>query len=125
MLGPGVYAFRSYGASILSLLQTLRGHMDFLKPYDYMPWFSGIFFFTYIFFAFGVVFALIIAVLQKAYRLSKSRTKYPCTLDTKDYEMIEFMLERFKVWAGINKTKKVSRVSRFSDVFVSVQVTLL
>ncbi|XP_064630096.1 polycystin-1-like [Lineus longissimus] len=112
MLGPGVYAFRSYGASILSLILSIRGSMDFFKPFDYNPWFTGFFFFTYIFLVFGFIFALIITVLQKAYHLSKSRTKYPCNLDTKDYEMIDFMLERFKVWAGIKKTQKVSRSFR-------------
>ena len=57
---------------------------------------------------FVFVFGLILAVITDAYHDVRSHKGYRDSLEIKDYEMVDFMLERFKVMIKIKKPKPVN-----------------
>ena len=117
-----VSGFESVGNSIVTLIVMIRGTFDFWPMLDYQPIFSHFYVYSYYAFTYGLSIALVIAILNNMYKAHRSQMFFKATLDMQDYEMIEFMLKRFKLWTGIQKEKPVSRgVSLLLKVFRIVQ----
>ena len=100
--------FDSVGHAIVTLIVMIRGTFDFWPMLDYQPVFSHFYVYSYYAFTYGLTIALVIAILNNMYRRNRSQMYYKATLDMQDYEMIDFMMKRFKLWAGIQKEKPVS-----------------
>ena len=103
--------FRSVGWSLLTLVGVIRGHssLTFDETFLLTQPFTVLFFGSFVAVVFVAVMGLIIAVMNDAYKMIKCQMYYHNTLDVQDYEMIEFMMKRFKLWAGISKPKPVSQ----------------
>lgn len=85
----------------------LRGTYNFHPLLDDEEIFTHCFLYVYYAFSYGLTIALIVAILTNSYSFTKSQMYYKATLDMQDYEMIEFMMKRFRLWAGIDKPKPV------------------
>lgn len=105
-----VYGFESVGHSIVTLIVMIRGTFDFWPMLDYQPVFSHFYIYSYYAFTYGLTVALVIAILNNTYKTNRSQMYFKSTLDLQDYEMVDFMMKRFKLWAGIQKEKPVSFV---------------
>ena len=103
-----VSGFESVGHAIVTLIVMIRGTFDFWPMLDYQPVFSHFYVYSYYAFTYGLTIALVIAVLNNMYKTYRSQMFFKATLDMQDYEMIEFLMKRFKLWAGIQKEKPVS-----------------
>ncbi|KAL5018772.1 hypothetical protein ScPMuIL_004494 [Solemya velum] len=114
--GGAVAEFRSFGASLGSLLSVIRGSFDFWPILDSEPVFSHFYFYSYYVFVYGLTTGLVVAVLCDAYHTVKSQRFYKASMDMQDYEMIEFMMKRFKLWAGITKPKPAFRKVKFQGL---------
>lgn len=108
MYGQIVSGFESVGHTITTLVVMIRGSFDFWPMLDYHPIFSHFYVYSYYAFAYGILIGLVISILTSTYKVMKSQMYYKATLEMQDYEMIDFMLKRFKLWAGIQKPKPVS-----------------
>lgn len=86
----------------------LHGHFSFWTLMDSDRVFTHFFLYSYYAFCYGITIALILAVLRDSYRTTKGQMFFKATMDMQDYEMVEFMMKRFKLWAGIDKPKQVS-----------------
>ena len=100
--------FDSVGHAIVTLIVMIRGTFDFWPMLDYQPIFSHFYVYSYYAFTYGLTIALVIAILNNMYKRNRSQMYYKATLDMQDYEMIDFMMKRFKLWAGMQKEKPVS-----------------
>ena len=74
-------------------------------------YFTTFFILTLCWMMFVFVFGLLLAIITDAYHDIRSHKCYFDSLDIKDYEMINFMLDRFKVMIKVKKTKPVNRNS--------------
>lgn len=100
--------FENYWTTLMTLLGMIRGTFNFFPLLEMDTIFTHCFFYSFYIFTYGLTIALIIAVLNDSYKQVKSQLYYKSTLDLQDYEMIDFMMRRFKLWAGFEKPKEVS-----------------
>ena len=104
-----VMAFRSVLHSITALTVLLRGDADYLDDLLITSKaFTIMFTMSFVGLMMIALVALIIAVFTSQFHFAKSQTTYRNTMDTPDYEMVDFMMKRFKMWSGITKQKPVS-----------------
>ena len=108
MYGRLLPEFQTVGHSIDTLLVIIRGTFDFWPMLDHRPAFSHFYLYSSYTFAYGIMIDLVTAILNNTYRTTKSQMYYKSTLEMQDYEMIDFMMKRFKLWAGFQKPKPVS-----------------
>ena len=85
-----------------------HGHFRFWTLMDNDSVFSHFFLYFYYAFCYGITIALIISVLNDTYKTTKGQMYFKATMDMQDYEMVEFIMKRFKLWAGFDKPKQVS-----------------
>ena len=76
--------------------------------YDYSPPTAGFMLFTFMATVMVATMGLFIAVLNTTYRMVRLQTYYRTSMDMQDYEMIDFIMKRFKKYIGITKPKPVS-----------------
>ena len=86
-----------------------RSRDTFLQMQESNAYFTGFYVFTFVSAAVILVMGLIIAVLTNTFKLVRQQIFYHTTVDMHDYEMIDFMMKRFKKYIGITKPKPVSR----------------
>lgn len=111
LFGRSVFGYHSFGACLVSLVGVIRGSVDYTPLLLVQPVWTYLYLFSLACCVFGLIFSLVLAILNDTYKLTHSQTFYKLTLDIHDYEMVEFMLKRFKQWAGIIKPKAVSRTT--------------
>lgn len=105
--------FEDYWTTLMTLLGMIRGTFNFFPLLAMDTIFTHCLFYSFYIFTYGLTIALIIAVLNDSYKTVKSQMFYKSTLDLQDYEMIDFMMKRFKLWAGFEKPKEVRSVTIF------------
>ena len=111
--------FASFHSSVTTLLRVVRGHVDLVSLLDQRPVLTPVYFYSFYAFAYGISIGLVVAVLNDAYRTTRQQMYYKATLEAQDYEMVEFMMNRFKLWAGIKKQRPVCSL-RFLSYVVSL-----
>ncbi len=77
-----------------------------MRMYDYH--FTACFIIAYQTTMMLFIMGLFMSVMNVTYRAVKMQMYYHHSLDTQDYEMIDFMMKRFKKWLGLTKPKPVS-----------------
>ena len=105
--GSTQVGFANFWTTLTSLTGMLRGTYNFFPLLAVDQIFTHVFFYSFYAFAYGMCVGLILAILNDSYHFMKKQMYYKSTLDLQDYEMIEFMMKRFKLWAGIDKPKPV------------------
>ena len=108
LYGSFLHGYRSIQNSLGTLFNVMKGVEDLSSPLEQHRILSHFFFYSFYTFVYGLFVALVIAILQDAYKLTRSQMFFKSSLEPQDYEMIDFMLKRFKLWAGIIKPKPVS-----------------
>ena len=116
-LGHMAFSFRTFGASLVSTVGTLRGDVS-LDFTDYPRGVSAacvllVVSLSWLFLV--AMFGLILGVLTEQYRSVRKERQNAgrcgdvavATLEPHDYQMIEFTMKRFKKWAGFTKPKPV------------------
>ena len=116
MYGTVFGAFSSFRGSFYTLFGTLRGQRPFLEELlSYNKTLTTLLFISYVSIVHLAVTGLIIAVLGWALKQAKRQVYYNRTIDMQDYEMMEFLLKRLKLWIGLTKPKPVSIIN---DVYM-------
>nr|KAG5687377.1 hypothetical protein BaRGS_019881 [Batillaria attramentaria] len=110
--GTFVSGYRSFQNTLFTLLGVVRGGEDLSEALEFQPIFSYFFFTSFYAFVYGLFVALVIAILQDAYKLTRSQMYFKSSLEPQDYEMIEFMLKRLKLWMGNTKPKPVELIEK-------------
>lgn len=105
--GREVDGFETYWHTLTSIVGMQHGHFSFWKLLDHQPIFTHFFLYFYYIFCYGITIALILSVLNDAYKTTKGQMYFKATMDMQDYEMVEFIMKRFKLWAGLDKPKQV------------------
>ncbi|KAH3864143.1 hypothetical protein DPMN_027157 [Dreissena polymorpha] len=113
LYGRVLAEFETVGHAANTLLVMIRGHFNFLPMLDHQETFTHFYVYSYYAFAYGIMVALVVAILQSTYHTIKSQQTFKASIEMQDHEMIEFMLKRFKLWAGIQKPKPAFRRVRF------------
>lgn len=106
--GNFVQGYHSFQSSLVTMFGVMKGSADLGPALEHQRIFSHFFFYSFYAFVYGLFVALVIAILQDAYKLTRSQLYFKSSLEPQDYEMIDFMLKRFKLWVGIIKPKPVS-----------------
>ncbi|XP_070580037.1 polycystin-1-like isoform X2 [Ptychodera flava] len=104
--GPLIKGLHSMGSSLVALLGLIRGpSIDLDECIQYYPVLTPLIF-TFFWIVVWIIFhSMFAAIIINSYRDVKEQSKKP-TLDSQDYEMIDFMLKRFKKMLGISKVKQ-------------------
>jgi hypothetical protein len=119
--GNFIRGYRTFQSSLLTMFGVMKGRVDFDPALRYQPVFSHFFFYSFYAFVYGLFVALVIAILQDAYKMTRSHMYFKSSLEPQDYEMIEFMLKQFKLWTGIIKPKPVCiALSHFMQTFTEL-----
>ncbi|KAJ8318729.1 hypothetical protein KUTeg_003820 [Tegillarca granosa] len=113
--GAYIHGFENFELTLMTLFGVIRGNFNFWELLAYNEAFTHFYFYSYYIFTYGLVIALLLAIMNDTYRSVKSQMYYKSTLEPQDYEMIDFMMKRFKLWAGITKPKPEFRKVRFFD----------
>ncbi|XP_064606461.1 LOW QUALITY PROTEIN: polycystin-1-like [Liolophura sinensis] len=116
LFGRSVFGYHSFAACLVSMVGMIRGSMDYTPLLHEQPVWTHLYLFSFGWCVFGLIFSLVLAVLRDTYKLTHSQMFYKLTLDIHDYEMIEFMLKRFKQWAGIIKPKAAFKKVKFAGL---------
>ncbi|XP_071105933.1 polycystin-1-like [Haliotis cracherodii] len=111
--GMTTRGFASFQSALLSLMGVIRGSFDFWHFLHHWPVMTHFYFYSFYAFAYGLFIGLVIAVVLDTYKITHQSMFFKSSLDTQDHEMIEFMMKRFKLWAGITKQKPAFRSVRF------------
>ncbi|XP_067672234.1 polycystin-1-like [Haliotis asinina] len=111
--GMTTRGFASFQSALLSLMGVIRGSFNFLYFLRHWPVMTHFYFYSFYAFAYGLFIGLVIAVMLDTYKITHQTLFFKSSLDTQDHEMIEFMMKRFKLWAGITKQKPAFRSVRF------------
>ena len=101
---------RSVGVGVTYSLTLFRGLTPFLDAMmTYNHAFTACFYISLIFLLYVYVFGVILAILSAAYRTVKQQMFYHSTVEPQDYEMVDFMMKRFKQWLHIDSKQKPVR----------------
>ncbi|XP_076458276.1 polycystin-1-like [Babylonia areolata] len=111
--GSALHGYRSFQNALMSMFGVMKGSVHLTSELEHQQVFTHFFFYSFYAFVYGLFVALVIAILQDAYKMTCSQMFFKSSLEPQDYEMIEFILKRFKLWAGITKPKPAFRRVQF------------
>ncbi|CAL1530708.1 unnamed protein product [Lymnaea stagnalis] len=111
--GSAVSAYSSFQNSVASLFGLMASRTDFSQLLKHDRILTPMIFTSFGFCVYGLLTALCVAVLGHSYRRARGQVTYKTTLDTMDFEMIDFMIKRFKLMIGIVKQKPAFRRVKF------------
>ncbi|KAK0047965.1 polycystin-1 [Biomphalaria pfeifferi] len=116
IFGANIQDYSSFEQSLTALLGLMFGQaVQLTWILQSFPILTLIFFTSFCFIAYGMVMALSISILGWSYKRSKSQLYFKTTLEMRDYEMIDFMLHKFKLITGMIKPKPPFRRVKFAD----------
>ncbi|XP_062859991.1 polycystin-1 [Trichomycterus rosablanca] len=115
LFSGSVEGFVTVEKSLQSLLCLLRGRMVLHQLCKQHPMLGPLFCFS----AFGLCFWLLSricgAVLLQTYRTVRGEIYRP-SLEPQDYEMVEFLIKRLKLWMGLSKIKEFRHRVKFEGM---------
>lgn len=106
LFSSSVEGFRTLGQAGHSLLCLLRGHSSLHRLFEQHPVVGPLYCLCAVGVAFWVVGRLCAAVLIQTYRMVQTEINRP-PIEPQDYEMVQFLIKRLKLWMGLSKTKEV------------------
>jgi hypothetical protein len=96
--------------SFLHQMSGTQGVTPGVGPDPAWTWLALLFMASYQTIVWLVVYAaLIVASITRAYRIVRRQLFRYNAAETRDYEMIDFMIRQFKKWIGITKPKPVRK----------------
>lgn len=106
LFSSSVEGFRTLGQASHSLLCLLRGRNGLHRLYEHHPVLGPLYCLCAVGIAFWVVGRLCAAILIRTYRIVQADIYRP-SMEPQDYEMVQFLIKRLKLWMGLSKTKEV------------------
>uniref|UniRef100_A0A8C1J1J8 Polycystic kidney disease 1b n=1 Tax=Cyprinus carpio TaxID=7962 RepID=A0A8C1J1J8_CYPCA len=110
-----VEGFRTLGQASSSLLCLLRGHMGLRRLCEHHPVVGPLYCLSAVGIGFWVLGRLCAAVLIRTYRMVQADIYRPA-MEPQDYEMVQFLIKRLKLWMGLSKTKEFRHRVKFEGM---------
>lgn len=102
VFGPSLWSYRSIMASLTSLLSLMLGRTTFFDLRDTNRILGPIFFFCFMFMMSFVLINMFVSIVIDAFWV----VKHDNDKQSNEYEIVDFIIERFKLWSGIGGTRK-------------------
>ncbi|KAF4106605.1 hypothetical protein G5714_012595 [Onychostoma macrolepis] len=115
LFSGSVEGFRTLGQASSSLLCLLRGHMGLRRLCEHHPVVGTLYCLSAVGIGFWVLGRLCAAVLIRTYRMVQSDIYRP-SMEPQDYEMVQFLIKRLKLWMGLSKTKEFRHRVKFEGM---------
>ncbi|XDV44535.1 hypothetical protein PO909_012797 [Leuciscus waleckii] len=110
-----VEGFRTLGQASSSLLCLLKGHMGLRRLCEHHPVVGPLYCLSAIGIGFWVLGRLCAAVVIRTYRMVQTDIYRP-SMEPQDYEMVQFLIKRLKLWMGLSKTKEFRHKVKFEGM---------
>ncbi|XP_065098457.1 polycystin-1 [Paramisgurnus dabryanus] len=115
LFSSSVKGFRTLGQASHSLLCLLRGRNGLHRLYKHHPVVGPLYCLCAVGIAFWVVGRLCAAILIRTYRIVQADIYRP-SMEPQDYEMVQFLIKRLKLWMGLSKTKEFRHRVKFEGM---------
>lgn len=102
VFGPVLSSYRSIMASLTSLLSLMLGRTAFFEMRDANRIFGPLFFFGFMFMMSFVLINMFLSIVVDSFRV----VKHDNDKQSNEYEIVDFIIERFKLWSGIGRTRR-------------------
>ncbi|XP_071965638.1 polycystin-1-like protein 2 [Antedon mediterranea] len=109
----GVQTYRSIIGTVESLFSTLLGKFDFEAMTQTNRVLGPIFFFSFILMIVFILMNMFLTIINEAF----ARTRAETSRRQNSLEIVEFMIQRFKVWTGFAE-KRVRKVPRRKHTYI-------
>ncbi|KAG1931752.1 polycystin-1 [Pimephales promelas] len=110
-----VEGFRTFGQASSSLLCLLKGNMGLRRLCEHHPVVGPLYCLSAVGIGFWVLGRLCAAVLIRTYRMVQTDIYRP-SMEPQDYEMVQFLIKRLKLWMGLSKTKEFRHKVKFEGM---------
>ncbi|ROI81786.1 Polycystin-1 [Anabarilius grahami] len=110
-----VEGFRTLWQASSTLLCLLRGHMGLRRLCEHHPVVGLLYCLSAVGIGFWVLGRLCAAVLIRTYRMVQADIYRP-SMEPQDYEMVQFLIKRLKLWMGLSKTKEFRHRVKFEGM---------
>ncbi|KAJ8399764.1 hypothetical protein AAFF_G00408690 [Aldrovandia affinis] len=115
LFSSSVTGFRTVGQASLTLASALRGRAVIRRLCERHPMLGPLYCLSLLGTGLWVLGRLCGALLVRTYRAVQAEMYRP-TMDPQDYEMVEFLLKRLKLWMGLSKTKEFRHKVKFEGM---------
>lgn len=102
VFGPVLHSYRSIVASLTSLLSLMLGRTAYFEMRDTNRILGPVFFFGFMFMMSFVLINMFLSIVVDSFRV----VKHDNDKQSNEYEIVDFIIERFKLWSGIGKTRR-------------------
>ena len=102
VFGPVLSSYCSVVASLTSLLSLMLGRTAFFEMRDTNRILGPLFFFGFMFMMSFVLINMFLSIVVDSFRV----VKHDNDKQSNEYEIVDFIIERFKLWSGIGKTRR-------------------
>lgn len=102
VFGPNLANYRSVMASLTSLLSLMLGRTAYFEMRDTNRILGPLFFFGFMFMMSFVLINMFLSIVVDSFRV----VKHDNDKQSNEYEIVDFIIERFKLWSGIGKTRR-------------------
>ncbi|KAM9305451.1 polycystin-1 [Gastrophryne carolinensis] len=107
--------FQSFGSSVLSLFSVARGAISLKSPFPYSSCIHRLYFVSYLVLEVWILVRFFAAILVNNYRQVRLDMFRPA-FELQDYEMVELLLRRLRIWMGVSKVKEFRHKVRFEGM---------
>ncbi|XP_051522562.1 polycystin-1 [Myxocyprinus asiaticus] len=115
LFSSSVKGFRTLGQASQSLLCLLRGHMGLHRLCEHHPVVGTLYCLAAVGIGLWVLWRLCAAVLIQTYRIVQADIYRP-SMEPQDYEMVQLLIKRLKLWMGLSKTKEFRHRVKFEGM---------
>lgn len=102
VFGPNLSSYRNIMTSLTSLLSLMLGRTAFFEMRDTNRILGPLFFFGFMFMMSFVLINMFLSIVVDSFRV----VKHDNDKQSNEYEIVDFIIERFKLWSGIGKTRR-------------------
>ncbi|XP_048575324.1 polycystic kidney disease protein 1-like 2 [Nematostella vectensis] len=108
VFGTAMQEYRSAPKSFTSLLSLMLGKASFLGMYEVNRILGPLVFFTFMFLVSMVLINMFLSIIIDSFHV----VRRDLDKQSNEHEIVDFILDRFKLWAGIGKVKRPRRSER-------------
>ena len=102
VFGPIMHNYRNVLASLTSLLSLMLGRTAYFEMRDTNRIIGPLFFFGFMFMMSFVLINMFLSIVVDSFLV----VKHDNDKQSNEYEIVDFIIERFKLWSGIGKTRR-------------------
>ena len=102
VFGPIMFNYRSVLSSLTSLLSLMLGRTAYFEMRDTNRILGPLFFFGFMFMMSFVLINMFLSIVVDSFLV----VKHDNDKQSNEYEIVDFIIERFKLWSGIGKTRR-------------------